>query len=702
MNSTSSKRKSFSQNQIQTIQNLLKEGATVPFIARYRKEATSGLDELQIQEIIDEIQLKNALEDRKKTVIKSLADQDLLTSERKDQIAGFQHLQALEDFYLPFKPKRKTKASTARELGLEPLAGALMKEGPNDPLRLAERFVKGDLLDADQALEGARHIMAEWINERAFARKRMRSLFHRTALIKSKVVTGKEEDGQKYRDFFKFEGLLSKTPGYRLLAIMRGERDVFLKVSIAPNRKDALDLLEEIFIKQRNACSDQISLACADAYSRLLRPSIETEMRKEYLKTAEEKSIDVFAENLEQLLMASPLGQKRVLALDPGFRTGCKVVCLDEQGTLLHNEAVFPHPPKNDRKGAMKKLENLIEAYKIEVIAVGDGTAGRETMAMVKDLLRYHKIEAFMVNEDGASIYSASAIAREEFPKHDVTVRGAVSIGRRLMDPLSELVKIDPKSIGVGQYQHDLNQNRLKERLNQVVERCVNRVGVNLNLASEHLLQHVSGLTKTTAKNIVEHRKSSGLFQDRQELLKVKGLGAKAFEQAAGFLRISDGDEVLDNTGIHPERYELVHLMLKDAKINPNQLNVDELDKIPLSNYLSDTVGMPTLLDILEELKRPGRDPRGKAKQFEFANFIQGIEDLKVGMILPGKVSNITHFGAFVDLGIKQDGLVHLSQLADRFVSNPLDVVRLGQEVRVKVLEVDTERKRIQLTMRGI
>ncbi len=702
MNSSSLKRNKYTQKQTQIIQKLINEGATVPFIARYRKEATSGLDELQIQEIIDDIQLKKSLDERKKTITKSMSDHGLLTDERKDQISEIQSIQALEDFYLPFKPKRKTKASVARDLGLEPLAGMLMKEGQHDPQVIAQRFVKGNVPGAEQALEGARHIMAEWINERAFARKRMRSLFHRSALIKTKVVREKEAEGQKYRDFFQFKGLLAKTPGYRLLAILRGEREGILKVTIGPDKKDAIELLQSIFIKKNNQCSEQISLACSDAYSRLLRPSIETEMRQEYLNLAEERAIDVFADNLEQLLMAPPLGQKRVLALDPGFRTGCKVVCLDEQGRLIHNENIFPHPPKSDRKGAMKKLENLIEAYKIQVIAVGDGTAGRETMALVKELLRYQPLQAYMVNEDGASIYSASAIARAEFPKHDVTVRGAVSIGRRLMDPLSELVKIDPKSIGVGQYQHDLNQNRLKERLNQVVERCVNKVGVDLNLASEHLLQHVSGLTKTTAKNIVEYRNILGPFHERKELLEVKGLGAKAFEQAAGFLRISNGHEVLDNTGIHPERYELVHLMLKEANINPSDLMEEELDKITLSDYLDDSVGMATLLDILEELKKPGRDPRGKAKQFEFAQFVQSIEDLQIGMILPGKVSNITHFGAFIDLGVKQDGLVHLSQLADRFVSNPLDVVRLGQEVRVQVLEVDKERKRIQLTMRGI
>ncbi|MDP4665388.1 MAG: RNA-binding transcriptional accessory protein [Flavobacteriaceae bacterium] len=692
----------FSTAQINAVQQLSNEGASVPFIARYRKERTSGLDEVQIQQIIDLLTAQKSLEARKLAVTKSLDEQGLLDEELKTKIQNFDNITLLEDFYLPYKPKRKTKASLARELGLEPLAGVIMKQEKSDLQSLAQRFVKGDVKNADEALEGARHIMAEWINERAFARKRLRGLFLREAKIKSKIIKGQEESGQKYRDYFKYEHPISKTPGYRLLAILRGEREKFLRVSIGPIKEEAIALLNEIFVKGRNTCSEQVEMAVDDAYTRLLKPSLETETRQHYLAIAEEQAIDVFAGNLEQLLMAAPLGQKRVLALDPGFRTGCKVVCLDEVGGLMHNSTIFPHPPKNDRKGSMSKLENLIEAYKIEVIAVGDGTAGRETMAFIKDVVKYNKIEAHMVNEAGASIYSASSLAREEFPDYDVTVRGAVSIGRRLMDPLSELVKIDPKSIGVGQYQHDVNQKRLKERLDQVVERCVNRVGVNLNLASEHLLQHISGLSKTMAKNIIEYRSAHGNFSNRQELLKVKGLGAKAFEQAAGFLRINNGDEALDNTGVHPERYDLVLKMLKDAGKSRNEIQGDWMDKIDLSSYINEEIGLPTLLDISDELKKPGRDPRGNAKQFEFASFVKSIEDLKEGLILPGKVSNITHFGAFVDIGVKQDGLVHLSQLADRYVSDPLDVVRLGQEVRVKVLEVDASRKRIQLTMRGI
>ncbi|MDG1158300.1 MAG: Tex family protein [Flavobacteriales bacterium] len=692
----------FSKAQISAVQQLTNEGATVPFIARYRKERTSGLDEVQIQQIIDLLTAQKVLEARKIAVTKSLDEQGLLDEELKTKIQNFDNITLLEDFYLPFKPKRKTKASLARELGLEPLAGLIMKQEKSELQSLAQRFVKGDVKNTEEALEGARYIMAEWISERAFARKRLRGLFHREAKINSKVIKGEEESGQKYRDYFKYEHPISKTPGYRLLAILRGEREKFLRVNIGPNKEEAIAVLNEIFVKGRNTCSEQVELAVNDAYPRLLKPSLETEIRQHYLAIAEEQAIDVFAGNLEQLLMAAPLGQKRVLALDPGFRTGCKVVCLDEIGGLMHNSTVFPHPPKNDRKGAMSKLENLIEAYKIEVIAVGDGTAGRETMTFVKDLVKYNKIEAHMVNEAGASIYSASPLAREEFPDYDVTVRGAVSIGRRLMDPLSELVKIDPKSIGVGQYQHDVNQKRLKERLDQVVERCVNRVGVNLNLASEHLLQHISGLSKTMAKNIIEHRSKHGNFSNRQELKKVKGLGAKAFEQAAGFLRIDNGDEALDNTGVHPERYELIKTMLKEADKDLNKIQGDWMEKIDLSAYINEEIGLPTLLDISEELKKPGRDPRGNAKQFEFASFVKSIEDLKEGLILPGKVSNITHFGAFVDIGVKQDGLVHLSQLADRYVSDPLDVVRLGQEVRVKVLEVDASRKRIQLTMRGI
>lgn len=692
----------FSTAQINAVQQLSDEGASVPFIARYRKERTSGLDEVQIQQIIDLLTAQKSLEARKLAITKSLDEQGLLDEELKRKIQNFDNITLLEDFYLPYKPKRKTKASLARELGLEPLAGVIMKQEKSDLQSLAQRFVKGDVKNADEALEGARHIMAEWINERAFARKRLRGLFLREAKIKSKIIKGQEESGQKYRDYFKYEHQISKTPGYRLLAILRGEREKFLRVNIGPNKEEAIALLNEIFVKGRNTCSEQVEMAVDDAYTRLLKPSLETETRQHYLAIAEEQAIDVFAGNLEQLLMAAPLGQKRVLALDPGFRTGCKVVCLDEVGGLMHNSTIFPHPPKNDRNGAMSKLENLMEAYKIEVIAVGDGTAGRETMAFIKDVVKYNKIEAHMVNEAGASIYSASSLAREEFPDYDVTVRGAVSIGRRLMDPLSELVKIDPKSIGVGQYQHDVNQKRLKERLDQVIERCVNRVGVNLNLASEHLLQHISGLSKTMAKSIIEYRSVHGNFSNRQELLKVKGLGAKAFEQAAGFLRIDNGDESLDNTGVHPERYDLVLKMLKDAGKSRNEIQGDWMDKIDLWSYINEEIGLPTLLDISDELKKPGRDPRGNAKQFEFASFVKSIEDLKVGLILPGKVSNITHFGAFVDIGVKQDGLVHLSQLADRYVSDPLDVVRLGQEVRVKVLEVDASRKRIQLTMRGI
>jgi len=692
----------FSTAQINAVQQLSDEGASVPFIARYRKERTSGLDEVQIQQIIVLLTAQKVLEARKIAITKSLDEQGLLDEELKTKIQNIDNITLLEDFYLPYKPKRKTKASMARELGLEPLAGAIMKQEKSDLQSLAQRFVKGDVKNVDEALEGARHIMAEWINERAFARKRLRGLFLREAKIKSKIIKGQEESGQKYRDYFQYEHPISKTPGYRFLAILRGEREKFLRVNMAPKKEEAIAMLNEIFVKGRNTCSEQVKMAVDDAYARLLKPSLETETRQHYLEIAEEQAIDVFAGNLEQLLMAAPLGQKRVLALDPGFRTGCKVVCLDEVGGLMHNSTIFPHPPKNDRKGAISKLENLIEAYKIDVIAVGDGTAGRETMAFVKDLVKYNKIEAHMVNEAGASIYSASSLAREEFPDYDVTVRGAVSIGRRLMDPLSELVKIDPKSIGVGQYQHDVNQKRLKERLDQVVERCVNRVGVNLNLASEHLLQHISGLSKTMAKNIIEHRSAHGNFNNRQELLKVKGLGAKAFEQAAGFLRIDNGDEALDNTGVHPERYDLVLKMLKDAGKNRNEIQGDWMDKIDLSAYINEEIGLPTLLDISDELKKPGRDPRGKAKQFEFASFVKSIEDLKEGLILPGKVSNITHFGAFVDIGVKQDGLVHLSQLADRYVSDPLDVVRLGQEVRVKVLEVDASRKRIQLTMRGV
>jgi len=690
--------------QVKSTLSLMDDGATVPFISRYRKEATGGLDEVQIAKIKDLFERYTELEKRRKAILTSLKEQDVLSLELKKKVEEASTSQELEDLYLPYRVKRKTRATKAKELGLETLAKILMAQNEQFPKRAAERFVRGDVKSVDEALQGARDIIAEWMSENAALCARLRQVFHREATVSSKMVKGKEETGEKFRDYFKHEEAVKRIPSHRFLAIMRGEKEGFLRVGIAPAAESTLPFLERFFVKGETGSSDEVRLAAKDAYKRLLQPSLETEMRNHFKEQSDTKAISVFAENLRQLLMLPPLGEKRVLALDPGYKSGCKVVCLSAQGDLLHNENIYPHPPRNERSQSMKKLSMLVEQYKIEAIAIGNGTASRETEALVKEIDYDRKVQVFVVNEAGASIYSASKVAREEFPQHDVTVRGSVSIGRRLIDPLAELVKIDPGAIGVGQYQHDVDQKQLKASLERVTESCVNQVGVNLNTASKFLLNHVSGLGPQLAENIIEQRSANGPFVSRDELKKVPRLGAKAFEQAAGFLRIPNGKDPLDNSAVHPERYLLVKKMAKDIKVSVSDLLGNEalVGTIDLNKYVSAEVGLPTLQDIKEELLKPGRDPRRIIKAFEFAEGIHKVTDLYVGMELPGIVTNITAFGAFVDVGVKQDGLVHISQLADRFIKEPTDVVTVNQHVQVKVLEVDAARKRIALSMKGL
>lgn len=691
-------------NQVAKTLQLLEEGATVPFISRYRKEATGGLDEVQIGNIKDLHERLLELEKRRETILVSLKEQDVLSRELREKVEAATTLQELEDLYLPYRPKRKTRATKAKELGLEPLAKILMAQNERFPETAAERFINGDVASVEDALQGARDIIAEWMNENAALRSRLRKMFLQEAKILSKGVKGKEEEGEKFRDYFKHEEFLKRVPSHRFLAMMRGEKEGFLRVSIAPSEENALQILERFFVKGNAASSNEVRTAAKDAYKRLLQPSLETEMRSTFKEQSDEQAIKVFAENLRQLLMLPPLGEKRVLAIDPGFRTGCKLVCLSAQGDLLHNENIYPHPPRNERKQTMKKLSTLVEQFKIEAIAIGNGTASRETEALVKNIHFDRKVQLFVVNEAGASVYSASKVARDEFPNYDVTVRGAVSIGRRLIDPLAELVKIDPSAIGVGQYQHDVDQKMLKTSLDRVTERCVNQVGVNLNTASKFLLNHVSGLGPQLAENILEFKKINGPFSSREQLKEVPRLGAKAFEQAAGFLRISDGKNPLDNSAVHPESYPVVKRMAKDLKVSVEELlgNEELVNSIELINYVTDSVGLPTLEDIKNELLKPGRDPRRIIKLFEFDENIKSINDLVPGMELPGIVTNITAFGAFVDVGAKQDGLVHISQLADGFVKNPTDVVSVNQHVKVRVMEVDVPRKRISLSMKGL
>ena len=686
---------------------LLQGGATIPFISRYRKEATGGLDEVQIGDIQTRYEKLCELSKRKETVLSTIEEQGKLTPELKARISACWNTTELEDIYLPFKPKRKTRAEAARAKGLEPLALLLMMQKENNLAAKVRNFVKGEVKDEEDALKGARDILAEQISEDERSRNLMRNQFQRQALIQSKVVKGKEaeEASAKYRDYFDFCEPLKKCSSHRLLALRRGESEGVLKVNIFPEDEDMCnERLQRLFVRANNECAHQVEEALTDAYKRLLKPAIETEFAALSKEKADEEAIRVFAENLRQLLLAPPLGQKRVMGIDPGFRTGCKVVCLDAQGTLLHNEAIYPHPPKSEYAQAARKIVKLVEQYKIEAIAIGNGTASRETEQFVTSQRYDREVQVFVVSEDGASIYSASKTAREEFPDYDVTVRGAVSIGRRLMDPLAELVKIDAKSIGVGQYQHDVDQTKLKASLDQTVESCVNLVGVNVNTASKHLLTYVSGLGPTLAQNIVDYRIENGPFESRRQLLKVPRMGAKAYEQCAGFLRIPQAKNPLDNSAVHPESYPIVEQMAKDLNCTVADLikNKELRSKIDLKKYVTDTVGLPTLTDILQELDKPGRDPRQKIQVFEFDKNVRTLDDLQEGIELPGIVTNITNFGCFVDIGIKENGLVHVSQLADRFVSNPADVVRIHQHVRVKVMSIDHERKRIQLTMKGL
>ena len=696
-----------SPRQVEKTIELLEGGATVPFIARYRKEVTGSLNEVQIAAIRDMLIKCKELDKRRESIIQSIEEQGKLTPELKKQLLSAETMTELEDLYLPYKPKRKTRASMAIEKGLEPLANSIMLQQNIDIERLAIKYVNGEkgVADLDDALAGARDIIAERINENTAARNRMRNLYRRSAMLTAKVAKGKEEEGAKYSSWFDWEENMMKAPSHRILAMFRGENEGFLKVKIQPNDDTkAIEQLESQFIKGNNDSSQQVKMAVKDSYKRLLAPSMETEFYNILKERADVEAIKVFAENLRQLLLASPLGQKRVLAIDPGFRTGCKVVCLDAQGNLIHNETIYPFTSVREERDSVKKLENLVEAFKIEAIAIGNGTAGRETEEIVKRARFKTKVIAVMVSENGASVYSASDVARQEFPDYDVTVRGAVSIGRRLMDPLSELVKIDPKSIGVGQYQHDVNQTLLHESLNDVVVSCVNNVGVELNTASKELLSYVSGIGPVLAKKIVDHRAKKGPFASRQELLQVDRLGEKAFEQCAGFLRIRNAANPLDRSAVHPERYELVERMARKVGASVAEL-VDDKElrkKINIADFVSADCGLPTLEDIMKELDKPGLDPRTKFEVFEFDKNVSRIDDLREGMILPGIVTNITAFGAFVDVGVHQDGLVHVSQMTDKFVKDPNTVLKLHQHVMVKVTEVDVKRNRISFSMKGI
>lgn len=694
-------------HRVENTLKLLQGGATIPFISRYRKEATGGLDEVQISEISSRYEKLLELSKRKETIQSTIESLGKLTDDLRRRIDGCWDATELEDIYLPYKPKRKTRAEAARQKGLEPLAAWLMLQRGNALDAYVKNFVKGEVKNEEDALKGARDIIAEQVNEDEQARNQIRHQFSRQAVISAKVVKGKETDeaAAKYRDYFDFSEPLKRCSSHRLLAIRRGEAEGILKVSITPSDEtECTDRLERRFVRGNNECSRQVCEAVNDAYKRLLKPAIETEFAALSKEKADDEAIRVFAGNLRQLLLAPPLGQKRVLGIDPGFRTGCKVVCLDAQGTLLHNEAIYPHPPKSEYQLAGRKLVKLVEQYRIEAIAIGNGTASRETEQFVTFQRFDREIQVFVVSEDGASIYSASKTARDEFPDYDVTVRGAVSIGRRLMDPLAELVKIDAKSIGVGQYQHDVDQTKLKEALDQTVESCVNLVGVNVNTASSHLLTYVSGLGPVLAKNIVDYRTANGPFRSRRELLKVPRMGAKAFEQCAGFLRIPHAENPLDNSAVHPESYPIVERMAADLHCSVSDLiaNRELRSRISPEKYVTDTVGLPTLTDILQELEKPGRDPRQKIQVFEFDKNVRTIDDVQEGMELPGIVTNITNFGCFVDLGIKEKGLIHVSQLADRFVSDPTTVVSIHQHVRVRVIGVDRERKRIALTMKGM
>jgi uncharacterized protein len=676
---------------------LIKEGATVPFIARYRKERTGGLDEVEITQIRDLAKKYDDLIARQQTIISAIDEQGKWTPELKEKILACFESNVLEDLYLPFKQKRQTKGEKAKKLGLEPLAKMIMSQRGGDPEQMAERFVKGDVVDEEMAIEGAKDIIAEWINENAVSRARMRQLFQRRAVLQSKLVKGKETEGEKYRDYFDFSEPLYKCASHRFLALFRAEREGIISLKAQPLQEEAIEQLERFFVKGSDACADLVAEACKDSYKRLLCPSLENEVLNEAKEKADIEAIKVFSMNLRQLLLAPPVGSKRVLAIDPGFRTGCKVVCLDESGNLLTNATIYPHPPQNESAQAQAKIAQLVQAYKIEAIAIGDGTAGRETESFIKRIRFDRDLEVYVVREDGASIYSASSIARKEFPDYDVTVRGSVSIGRRLMDPLAELVKIDPKSVGVGQYQHEVNQNLLKDALDDVVVSCVNSVGVDLNTASPYLLSYVSGLGPALAENIVAFRTENGGIKSREDLKKVKRLGDKAFEQAAGFLRVRGADNPLDNSAVHPESYKLVQSMAKKLKVDLKELigNDTLLKEIKRSDFVE--IDAYTFDDIIAELKKPGRDPRKKAKVLEFDKSIRTIEDLRTGMILPGIVTNVTAFGAFVNIGIKENGLIHKSNLADVYVEDPSKFIALHEHVDVQVMEVELARQRVGL-----
>ena len=694
------------EKQVEQTIALLDEGATIPFISRYRKEATGGLDEVAVAAVAEQHRQLDELEHRKAFVLETIEAQGALTDELRARITACWDATEIEDIYLPFKPKRRTRAQMAREKGLEPLAQRLLLRPNNDPEQEAEGFLTDEVGTVDEALQGARDIIAEQISEDEHSRQTLRRIYSREAVITSKAVKGKSEtpEAAKYRDYFEWSEPLKRCTSHRLLAMRRGESEGVLRVTITPaDDERATEQVARRYVKSGTRAAEQVEMAAGDAYKRLLRPSIETEFAASSKEQADEEAIRVFATNLKQLLLAAPLGQRRIMGIDPGFRTGCKVVCLDAQGALLHNETIYPHPPKNETVRSEQTLRRLLKDYAVEAVAIGNGTAGRETEEFVRGL-HVEGVEIFLVSEDGASVYSASATAREEFPDYDVTVRGAVSIGRRLADPLAELVKIDPKAIGVGQYQHDVDAGALKRSLDQTVESCVNAVGVNLNTASAHLLTYVSGLGAALAKKIVEYRTAHGPFGSRRELLKVPRLGAKAFEQCAGFLRIVDGKNPLDNTAVHPERYDIVQHMATVAGLDVPSLIADAeaRQRLDLKRYCTADVGLPTLTDILAELDKPGRDPRGKAEVFSFEEGIHSIDDLEIGMILPGVVTNVTNFGAFVDLGIKVKGLVHVSQLADRFVRDPNEVVHVQQQVRVRVLEIDEARGRIALSMKSV
>lgn len=691
----------FKHHYIQNLLKLLDEGATIPFIARYRKELTGNMDEVQVETVFKLYGQFKELEKRKATILETIDQQNQLTPDLRKQIEDCEEMCQLEDLYLPYKPKRQTRASKARDKGLEPLANWLMRQETGDVSVRGSRFFPKDM-EVEEALQGARDIIAERVSEDKRVRENLRRQIDRGAMIVSSVIKGKEVEGEKYKDYFNYREQLRRCPSHRMLAIRRGEKEGFLRVALEIDDENAIKLVERFFVRASNDCASQVILAVKDAYKRLLFPSLESECLLGAKQKADEEAIKVFAENLRQLLLAPPLGNKRVLGIDPGFRTGCKVVCLDETGALLHNETIFPHPPRNEEKAAAAKINTLVNTYRVEAIAIGNGTAGRETERFIQRIRFERNVQVFVVSEDGASVYSASRVAREEFPEYDVTVRGAVSIARRLMDPLAELVKIDPKSIGVGQYQHDVDQAQLKESLDRVVESCVNRVGVNLNTASKYLLTYVSGLGPLLAENIVAYIRENGPFKSRSELKNVKRMGAKTFEQCAGFLRIEGAENPLDNSAVHPESYAIVERMAKDAGLSVSEMIGNEAlcNRVDITRYVDDRVGLPTLRDIMDELKKTRRDPRSVAKVFAFAENIHTIDDLTEGMIVPGIVTNLTNFGVFVDIGVKQDGLVHVSELADRFVSNPVDVVSLHQHVMVKVIQVDKARKRIALSMK--